>query len=145
MRIASFALGLVLSFALGCTPSEQTPVPSKGVLKTKGGRPCDNALVVFHPLDVSRVNGPKPVAKTDGEGNFVLRTFSENDGALPGEYAVTVVWPGKDAKAGKMSMTGEGEAVGADQLKGKFGDPSKPLLKATIPTKGATDLSLVVD
>ena len=42
-------------------------------------------------------------------------------------------------------MTGEGEAVGADQLKGKFGDPNKPLLNATIPIKGTSDIMLVVD
>lgn len=136
---------LLLSFAFGCAPSGPAPVASKGIVKTKNGRPCDNALVVFHPRDVGRLNDPKPVAKTDGEGRFVLRTLSENDGALPGEYAVTVVWPGKDAKASKISMTGEGEAVGTDQLKGKFGDPNKPLLNATIPIKGASDIMLVVD
>ncbi len=117
----------------------------KGIVKTKSGRPCDNALVVFHPLEQDRLNDPKPVARTDKDGYFVLTTFAENDGALPGEYAVTVVWPGQDPKASKMSMTGEGGAVGADQLKGKFGNPSKPLLKATIPNGGVQELSLEVD
>jgi len=37
-----------------------------------------------------------------------------------------------------------GQPVGADQLKGKFGDPSRPLLKATIPSNGAQDISLEV-
>lgn len=60
-------------------------------------------------------------------------------------YAVTVVWPGQQPKLGKISMTGEGAPVGPDQLKGKFGSPSNPLLKATIPKKGAPDLSLEVD
>ena len=112
---------------------------------TKGGRPCDNALVVFHPLEQGRINDPKPVGKTDTQGGFVLTTFAENDGAIPGEYAITVVWPGQDAKSSKMSITGEGGAAGADQLKGKFGNPSKPLLKATIPSQGATNLVFEVD
>ena len=34
-------------------------------------------------------------------------------------------------------MTGEGGAVGVDQLKGKYGNPSMPLLKTTISNKGA--------
>lgn len=131
--------------AVGCAPSEPIPVSTKGIVKTKSGRPCDNALVVFHPLEQDRLNDPKPVARTDKDGYFVLTTFAENDGALPGEYAVTVVWPGQDPKASKMSMTGEGGAVGADQLKGKFGNPSKPLLKATIPNGGVQELSLEVD
>ena len=145
MKIAILVLPLMLSLAFGCSPSGPVPVASTGIVKTKSGSPCDNALVVFHPLDGSRVNDPKPVAKTDSEGRFVLRTFSESDGAIPGEYAVTVVWPGKAGTGTKISMTGEGEVVGADQLKGKFGDPNKPLLNATIPSKGITNILLVVD
>ncbi len=145
MRFLKWTGALLLSFVLGCAPSEPTPVATKGVVKTKNGRPCDNALVVFHPLEQSRMNDPKPVAKTNSDGRFVLTTFAENDGALPGEYAITVVWPGKEAKPSKLSMTGEGVAEGADQLKGKFGNPSKPLLKATIPKEGAPELSLEVD
>jgi len=143
VRIDLLTLSLLLSFAFGCSPSEPAPVASKGIVKTKDGRPCDNALVVFHPLDTGRLNDAKPVAKTDGEGRFVLRTFSEDEGALPGEYAVTVSWPSKNAKASKLSISGEGETVGTEQLKGGFGDPSKPL-KATIPNKGAPEISLEV-
>lgn len=145
MKFAILSTVFSLSFVVGCGSSEPTPVPTKGVVKTKNGRPCDNALVVFHPIDQGHLNDPKPVATTNTEGEFVLTTFSVNDGALPGEYSVTVVWPGKDPKASKMSMTGEGGSVGADQLKGKYGDPSKPLLKATVAKEGAPALAFEVD
>ncbi len=145
VNLKSVCVLFLLCLATGCGSSEPTPVSTKGVVKTKSGRPCDNALVVFHPLDQGRVNDPKPVATTNAEGQFVLTTFAVNDGAIPGEYAVTVVWPGQDAKTSKMSMTGEGGAVGADQLKGKFGNPSKPLLKVTVPKEGAIALTFEVD
>lgn len=145
MRFLKLTWPLLLSFVVGCAPTEPTPVATKGILKTKNGRPCNNALIVFHPLEQSRLNDPKPVAKTNSDGRFVLTTFAENDGALPGEYAVTVVWPGQETKSGKISMTGEGASAGPDQLKGKFGNPSKPLLKATIPKVGVPELSLEVD
>lgn len=145
MRFTILSFALLCSVAFGCTPSTPGPVAAKGTVMTKGGRPCDNALVVFHPLEKDRINDPKPVGKTDTQGGFVLTTFAENDGAIPGEYAITVVWPGQNSKSSKLSMTGEGGAAGADQLKGKFGDPSKPLLKATIPSQGAPDLAFEVD
>ena len=145
MRFILLSFTLLLAVAFGCSPSGPAPITTKGTVKTKSGRPCDNALVVFHPLEQGRLNDPKPVGKTDSNGHFVLTTFAENDGALPGEYGITVVWPGQDAKSSKMFMTGEGGAVGVDQLKGKFGNPSKPLLKATIPIGGVQELSLEVD
>ena len=145
MRSKLLSFTLLCSIAVGCIPSAPGPVATKGIVKTKSGRPCDNALVVFHPLGKDRLNDPKPVGKTDSKGSFVLTTFAENDGALPGDYAITVVWLGQEAKSSKLSVTGEGGAAGADQLKGKFGNPSKPLLKATVPSKGGTDLAFEVD
>jgi hypothetical protein len=114
-------------------------------VKSKSGRPCSNALVVFHPTDKERINDPKPVATTDAEGRFALTTFSKSDGARPGEYAVTVVWPGQEQKGSKISLTGEGGGSGADRLKGKYGNPSKPLLRATITREAVDELLLEVD
>lgn len=130
---------------VGCAPTAPSPVSTKGIVKTKKGVVCDNALVVFHPLETDRLNDAKPVATTNGEGKFALTTFAANDGALPGEYAITIVWPSKDGKAGRLNLSGEGGTVSADRLKGKYGDPSKPLLKATVAKEGSSELSLEVD
>ena len=132
---------------MGCSSSEPAPVPVKGMVKTKKGQPCDNALVVLHPTAKDRLNDAKPVATTNAEGKFVLTTFALDDGALPGDYSVTVVWPGKGGAESKFSLSGEGEgaAGGADQLKGKYGNPSQPLLKATVPAQGGADLLLEVE
>jgi len=144
LRLASLWCAL-LSISLGCGANESSPVSVKGIVKSKSGRPCNKALVVFHPTDKERVNDPKPVATTDEEGRFALTTFRQSDGARPGEYAVTVVWPGQDSRGEKISLTGEGGSSGADRLKGKYGNPSKPLLRASIPREAVDDLLLEVD
>jgi hypothetical protein len=144
-KLVWFALTVCLTAAVGCSVGSPSPVPVKGTVKTKKGQPCSNALVVFHPTEAERINGPKPVATADNDGRFVLTTTVLEDGAMPGEYSITVVWPGKSAAAGKMSLSGEGEAVGADQLKGKYGNPSQPLLKASVPSQGLPELILEVE
>ena len=59
MRSKILSVLLLCSFAIGCTPSASGPVATKGTVKTKRGRPCDNALVVFHPLEKDWLNDPK--------------------------------------------------------------------------------------
>lgn len=95
------------------------------------GAPCDGALVVFHPLASDRVNDPKPVATTDANGNFSLTTFALDDGAIEGDYGVTIVWNVPDKEA-KFSLSGEGGGGGTDKLQGRYGNPSSPKLKATV-------------
>ena len=145
MRFISLAVPLLLLTLAGCSPSDPIPVATKGIVKNKAGRPCNGALVVFHPTEKERLNDAKPVATTDPDGRFVLSTFAENDGALPGEYAITIVWPSQDSKSSKLSLSSQGGAGGVDQLKGKYGNPSKPLLKATISSQGPKDIELEVD
>jgi hypothetical protein len=117
--------------ALGCGSAGPAMQQVSGNVATKQGKPCDNALIVFHPQEAERVNASKPFAKTDSQGNFKLTTDVEGDGALIGKYGVTIVWQttGKDSK---LSLSGEGEAAGADKLKGKYANPSKPLITADV-------------
>ncbi|MFN7733780.1 MAG: hypothetical protein ACK5OB_17925 [Pirellula sp.] len=130
---------------LGCSPTGVAPVPARGVVKTKSGTPCEGALVVFHPQEKGRVNDPKPVATADASGNFVLTTMALNDGAVPGDYGVTVVWPSKSNGERELSLSGEGGGGGADQLGGRYGDPRTPAIKLTIPAQGNTDIQLQVE
>ena len=114
-----------------------------GEVLTKDGQPCEGALVVFHPQSEAQVNDPKPVATTDSNGRFALTTHELNDGALPGEYGVTVVW-NKAESEGKMSLTGEGGGV-TDQLQGRYGDPRNPKLTATVVPGGPNEFKFQVN
>lgn len=139
-RTLLVSIGLIA----GCSGSTIKTVPAKGTIKTAQGEACGNALVVFHPIEKSRLNDPKPVATTDTLGGFVLRTFTMDDGALPGEYGVTVVWPGEQGEK-TFSLSGEGNSAGPDRLRGKYGNPKEPLLKVTIPPSGDSNISLQVE
>lgn len=126
----------------GCGGVATTTVAAKGQVLSAEGTPCEGALVVFHPQEAGRINGPKPVATTDSEGRFVLTTHSENDGAEPGKYGVTVVW-NQAAKESKFSLTGEGGG-GADRLGGRYGDPSNPKLNAIVESGKDNDFRFEV-
>jgi hypothetical protein len=55
-----------------------------------GDQPVADAMVVFHPQFETPPGQPKPLGITDAEGKFQLTTLQANDGALPGDYRITV-------------------------------------------------------
>ena len=138
----SFLIGTMLMLGIvGCGSTNQiTPVSGKITYK---GAPCDGALVVFHPLAGERLNDPKPVATTSPDGVYRLTLFAENDGAIPGEYGVTIVWNALEREP-KMSLSGEGSA-GSDRLKGKYGNPVSPKLKAKVESGKANQFDFDLD
>ena len=115
----------------GCGGDQKTMVAVSGKVMSTAGKPCEGALVVFHPQDAGKVNNAKPFAKTDATGSFKLTTDTEGDGAEPGNYGVTIVWQSA-AKDSKISLSSEGGNAGADVLKGKYANPGKPLINAEV-------------
>jgi hypothetical protein len=91
------------------------------------------------------LNDPKPVATAEDSGEFVVRTFTMDDGAVPGEYGVTVVWPGENQGNSGLSLSGEGSSGGADRLGGKYGNPKDPKIKVTIPANGDLNMKIEID
>lgn len=132
-------------FLQGCSGKASKAVPSGGILKTTKGEPCVGALIVLHPLEKARVNDPKPVATADANGNFVLRTHTQDDGAEPGEYGVTVVWLGATAGAKEFSLSSESGGGATDRLSGRYGNPKDPKIKITIPSGGDKSIALQVE
>lgn len=66
--------------------SDREPTyPSSGVV-TINGQPVGDAQVTFRPFGT----GPAAFARTNADGRFALRTYTDEDGAAAGEYAVTV-------------------------------------------------------
>jgi hypothetical protein len=71
----------------GCAIDDK-PVPVSGKV-TVNGKPAAGVGVVFHPKDG---NGRPATAETSEDGTFQLTTMNPRDGALRGEYRVTLVW-----------------------------------------------------
>lgn len=84
-------LGLFLSacglLALtGCGGSGIGTVPATGQILVDG-QPMEGVMVIFNP---TTEGGRAASGRTDAEGNFVLTTVENGDGALPGSYQVAV-------------------------------------------------------
>src|SRR5262245_1275520 len=84
---APIIAAVVSVFAVGCG-SNDLPVPISGKV-TVNGVPVGNAGVVFHPKDGK---GRPASGETAEDGSYQLTTFKSGDGALKGEYQVTLVW-----------------------------------------------------
>jgi len=121
-------LVLILSGSLvlsACNKSTAKLYPVKGSVLFKD-QPAEGAKVVFSPAGEENVQyrGARPAATVNADGSFEMRTEPYGAGAPPGEYAVLVTWfPPRDENP---------NANPKNKLPNKYGDPSKPALKATV-------------
>jgi hypothetical protein len=90
-NIGAIGLAVILAGCGGPTvgPDEVRAmvVPATGKLVGADGRPVANAWVVFNPQTIP---GHEANAPTGPDGTFRLSTFGKEDGAIPGNYVVTV-------------------------------------------------------
>ena len=137
---------LVMIGLVGCggEPGKPARAPVSGKVVTKEGKDCDGALVVFHASAPDRATDAKPVGTTGTDGGFALTSFETNDGAIPGDYCVTIVWPASKQSA-RLSLSSAGGGGGGDQLAGRYGDPHSPKIKISVPKEGLADLRLEVE
>jgi hypothetical protein len=63
---------------------------------------------------------------------------------LIGNYGVRIVWQGA-AKESKLSLSGEGQGSSADELNGKYANPSKPLISVEVKTGTTNRFELRVE
>jgi hypothetical protein len=93
MRISTLGLLFACSFAVflfGCKKAaDNRPARVRAtVTVTYRGAPVEGATVTLHP---STPDGKPAFGRTDAQGRAVLGTFDTGDGAIPGDYGVTVV------------------------------------------------------
>lgn len=136
------ALILCLVFA-GCGRRANHPptFPVRGTV-TANGKPLAGAIVAFRPLDPRA--GQRPAnGKTDSYGRYELMTYSEDDGAMAGEYGVTVLhYPvigessaGPDQENQYLPPEGPLPVPG-NQLPKKYADPKTSGMSAVVSPDG---------
>jgi hypothetical protein len=122
-RLAAFAL--IAAGAAGCSsaPPDDKPArfPTRGTV-TYNGKPPKGAVVVFHPLPPEKNDWRtiKPSGSVAADGSFQPNSYDLRDGAMAGEYALTVTWAGEDG------------APRADLFLNRYNDPKNPVLRVTI-------------
>jgi hypothetical protein len=97
------------------------------------GKPAKGAIVIFHPKGDNTINARKPSGYTDEEGVFTLSSTpgKPKDGAVAGEYAVTIEWP-EEPKDAKPKFSTEPAPPPPDRLEGRYADQKKSGLSAVI-------------
>jgi hypothetical protein len=140
----ALAAALVLAGS-GC--SGKGPVKVNGSV-TLDGKPLSNATVTFIPEQGA---GRNATGTTDQSGNFRLTTLKPDDGAMPGDYKVTVQQvEGAEAPPAadmKTAMEGYQKAVAkfkpkASIIPAKYSDPGKTTLRQKVPAEGSVKLDL---
>lgn len=83
---------------LGCGPGGTMPTAPVSGTVTCNGQPVPYAQVMFYPKaqgDDKKV-GKVGITNADEQGNFVMTTYSEGDGAVPGTHDVFILLPAKE-------------------------------------------------
>lgn len=127
--LAGLGVGLLVLLVVywpfgGGKPKDNHPpcYPTKGTL-TYNGKPAKGAVVTFWPLPLEKNDWKtvKPQAIVEADGSYQPNSYDLKDGAMPGEYAVTVLWTGETD-----------DPRNPDLLAGRCADPSRPVLKVSI-------------
>lgn len=128
------------------------------VTVTYRGAPVEGATVTLHPLSP---DGKAAFGRTDAQGRATLGTFDSGDGAIPGEYLVTVVKPesGQESapnNAGDIGAMPANPTTGAAPslsgasgprhlLPAKYADTKTSGLKVTVNAEGKNDLTVTLE
>jgi hypothetical protein len=116
----SFSLAIaLLAFALSsCAGNGLYPVAGRVMYR---GEPAAGAVVFLRRTGADLQNEQTIMGIVQQDGSFTLVCGSLGSGAPPGDYDVLIEW-----KAGPH------QAKVPDRLKGRYANPSRPLLHATI-------------
>jgi hypothetical protein len=148
---------VLLGAACGCGGPNASPSIKVSGVVTLEGVPLEGAKVTYNS---SSGNAPA-IGVTDSKGRFELTTFDmktlkSTDGALPGEYKVTVEIPvpagrnpnsAEEMEAGHMKGRVKPDAQKAKEKEAKvlhanYADVSKTPLTQVVPPQGALELKL---
>ena len=146
----------LLVIGQGCG-ARQKPVPTEGVV-TLDGKPVAGVIVTFNPVG----EGKAASGTTEADGAFRLTTFRTHDGALPGDYKITITkskaidpedvnksdpeqmkaFVMKAMKAASQRQAKPAKKTEGPELPREYGDASRTTLRARVPHDGPVRLDL---
>jgi len=114
---------LVVMMLAGCGRRQGPDQPRQPTVQVRGRLlvqevPASGALITMTPVNTSGWVGPFPSAFTEPDGSFVAQTYGVTDGAPPGSYVLTVIWPEEtEDDEPPDRLHGRYEDVGTSKLK----------------------------
>jgi hypothetical protein len=100
-------------------------------------QPLAGALVTFHPKQANDITVIAPTGLTREDGTFTVAT-GQKEGALAGEYTVTIICPEEMTPKGKRGFTTEAPDS-QDRFHGAYANQATSTLKVEIK-QGANQL-----
>jgi hypothetical protein len=123
-----FLLGLAI-LEFGCSGKQDEHRPNVHPVSGKilvAGKAAAGAQAVLFEKGQTGMKAFRPHGTAGADGIFHLTTFTTDDGAPDGDYALTVTWPSPPVK-------GQAEdEFGPDRLKNRYSDARRPAAQVTI-------------
>lgn len=136
--VAVLGMGIVATILAGCGPAGPKTIPVSGTV-LRDGNPIAGGIVRFNPADPKQ--GHLAEGKLDPSGKFILSTFQPGDGALAGDYNITVL-PAVESP-NELAKDKAKNAANAAAIPPKYQDPKTSGLKETIQSgKPRSDIKL---
>jgi hypothetical protein len=156
------AAAILVQLGCGGSDGRLPTAPVSGSVMV-GDKPISGADVTFHPVDEKAFR--PAFGKTNDAGEFTLSTYDDGDGAVPGEYKITVVKQSIKPAIDVKSLTPSGpDSTGGDLYKKMmignkretptvddasvplvYKDPEKSGLKRTVEASGGNVFNLKLD
>jgi len=144
-------------FAAGCSGRNSDKwrdglppaTPVKGIV-TYDGKPLEQATVVFLAPVPGKSRSLAAVGMTDAAGRFVLRTYRDRDGAIPGHHQVTIHKSITVSPAGQPLAPNEfGDILDTPVVRHlipqKYSTPDTSGLNAEVAPRGDNNFSFVLE
>ena len=154
LLVRTIMLGAALVLAASGCGRKDKPIPVRGTV-TLDGQPVVGAAVNFIP---EGGNGVPAYALTKEGGAFDLTTTSLGDGALAGNYVVTITWeephpPVFRPKEGGLSKAQLARKLELEEQRRKkmahqvnipevYGNPAQTPLRQKVPPSGKVEFNL---
>jgi hypothetical protein len=120
--LVACAIVLALTLLSGCGSSDEKETASVQGLVTFRGEPLAGATIFFVPE-----KGPRATAETDAKGTFKLMTYRPGDGAVPGEFKVSVAKYVLDPATAKNSTPST-----KNEVPERYGNTTSSMLRAKV-------------
>lgn len=132
--VKTFVFCLTGSLMLACVscgnPHNLYPVSGK---VTCNGLPASGAVAYFYRQGDPATQKPTIIGVVQQDGSFELVSGTLGKGAPPGDYDVLIEWKRVPIPGRAMRLQ-----TGRDVLHGRYADPKRPLLHATIEAKATS-------